>query len=169
MSYVRIGKDSDVYVHGDVELKGRRRIRCWGRHSSKTVYDSPCGEHVGFVGEYRCWMVHDFIATPAEMIEHLKWHRQHGHKVPPRAFKRLRSETKSTTYASQNFTCQACRRSVHVDEGAGDCLPGCCARCFVLYHEHPKCRAGLRGGVLRRARRDHQPHRCQGKPSESCT
>ena len=70
MSYVRVGEDSDVYVYSSTDY----RIHCCGCPyvASRTTSFST--------------------ADPTEMIEHLEGHLEFGHKVPARAFVRLRAD-----------------------------------------------------------------------------
>lgn len=73
MSYVRFGKDSDVYVYGaalDLECCG-----CSLLQDNKSL----------FGGFYN-------TNSRSAMIEHLKLHKRRGDKVPPRVFKRLKEE-----------------------------------------------------------------------------
>ena len=58
----------------------------------------------------------------------------------------------------ETFTCVACKASVSVENGCGDCLSGCCDECYTHFHSRPK---GMEGLVLERALEDHDRKRCE--------
>lgn len=68
MSYCRFGDDSDVYVY--YACKGLCCCMCFLNSDRED-------EH---------------FHKRSEMINHLKQHKKRGHKVPPRAMKRLKEE-----------------------------------------------------------------------------
>lgn len=80
MSYARFGQDSDVYVYARTAVRASFEYVC--------AHPPPDGEHVR--------------ATPVEMLEHLKAHRQAGDKVPDYALARLKEEQEEVERCSRS-------------------------------------------------------------------
>jgi len=77
MSFVRFGKDSDVYVYQS--CNSNLYVCCW------CILKNPDCEL-----DDEKWPEDFECDTREEMIEHLKEHEEAGHKVPVVAFERLR-------------------------------------------------------------------------------